>query len=358
MVARAGWHSGFCVRARCESGALGRERVETRRRAERAALDPERVGSLLVRRDQEHVHGDNYAPRPEEAPDGSSAHARRAIRIAARLPVRAALRARSPAGDGGTLRVHYLDEGPATAPVVLLMHGEPSWSFLYRKMIPSLVGGRASRASHPTSSASADPTSRRERSDYTYARHVEWMRAALFDVLDLRDVTLVCQDWGGLIGLRLVGEHPDRFARVVAANTFLPTGDTPPGKAFLAWQRFSQTVEDFTSASSSAWAARPSFPTTVIAGYNAPFPDDRFKAGARQFPMLVPTTPDDPAAEDNRKAWKTLRAWDEAVPHRVLRRGRDHARRRPRIPARHTGLRRSTAHDHRGRRALPPGRPG
>ena len=139
-------------------------------------------------------------------------------------------------GDGGTLRVHYLDEGPRDAPVVLLMHGEPSWCFLYRKMIPVLTAaGLACVAPDLVGFGRSDkPTA---RTDYTYARHVEWMRAALFDALDLRDVTLVGQDWGGLIGLRLVGEHPDRFARVVAANTFLPTGDTPPGEAFLAWQQ-------------------------------------------------------------------------------------------------------------------------
>src|SRR5215468_8035556 len=119
--------------------------------------------------------------------------------------------------DGGTLRVHYLDEGEGDAPVVLLMHGEPSWCFLYRKMIPvlSAAGFRCIAPDLIGFGRSDKPT---ERSDYTYARHVEWMRAALFDALDLRDLTLVCQDWGGLIGLRLDGEHPDRFARVVAAN--------------------------------------------------------------------------------------------------------------------------------------------
>ena len=156
------------------------------------------------------------------------------------------------------------------------------------------------------------------------------MRAALFDQLDLRDVTLVCQDWGGLIGLRLVGEHPDRFARVVVANTFLPTGDTPPGDGVRDWWRTSRRPSR-TSRSAfivSFGCATDTRPTTVVAAYDAPFPDDSYKAGARQFPMLVPTAPDDPASAANRKAWETLRAFDEAVPHRVLRRGPDHARRR------------------------------
>ena len=136
------------------------------------------------------------------------------------------------------------------------------------------------------------------------------MRAALFDTLDLRDVNFVGQDWGGLVGLRLVGEHPDRFARVVAANTFLPTGDTPPGDAFLAWQRFSQTVEDFPVGFIVNSGCTTDLTEAVVAAYDAPFPDETFKAGARQFPMLVPTSPDDPAAAANRAAWDGLRAFD------------------------------------------------
>ena len=213
-----------------------------------------------------------------------------------------------PNGDGGTLRVHYLDEGPANAPVVLLMHGEPSWCFLYRKMIPVLTaaGFRCIAPDLVGFGRSDKPT---DRADYTYARHVEWMRALLFDTLDLHDVTLVCQDWGGLIGLRLVGEHPDRFARVVAANTFLPTGEQPAGKAFLNWQRFSQTVEDFDVGFIVGTGCATSLSAEVADAYRAPFPDDTYKAGARQFPMLVPTSPDDPATAANIAAWDTLRAW-------------------------------------------------
>ena len=211
-------------------------------------------------------------------------------------------------GEGGRLRVHHLDEGDPNAPAVLLMHGEPSWSFLYRKMIPILVdaGMRCLAPDLVGFGRSDKPV---KRTDYSYARHVEWMRAALFDALDLRDVTLVGQDWGGLIGLRLVGEHPDRFARVVAANTFLPTGDQPAGKAFERWQRFSQTVEDFDVGFIITSGCHTELAEEVIQGYNAPFPDDSYKAGARQFPLLVPTTPDDPAAPANRKAWETLRAF-------------------------------------------------
>src|SRR4051812_8465254 len=213
-------------------------------------------------------------------------------------------------GEGGRLRIAYVDEGPADGETVLLMHGEPTWSFLYRRMIPvlldaglrvvapDLVGfGRSDKPAH--------------RDDYSYARHVAWMRQALLDELGLRDITLVCQDWGGLIGLRLVAEHPDRFARVVAANTGLPTGDQPMTEAFLAWQRFARESPDFQIGRVVANGCRTPLPPEVVAAYDAPFPDDRFTAGARVFPALVPTGPDDPAAAANRTAWEALAQWDK-----------------------------------------------
>jgi haloalkane dehalogenase len=217
-----------------------------------------------------------------------------------------------PSGDGsGSLRVHYIDEGPASgAEKILLMHGEPSWCYLYRKMVvpltsagfrviaPDLVGfGRSDKPA--------------ARGDYTYARHVEWMRAALFDALELSELTLVGQDWGGLIGLRLVAEHPDRFRRVVAANTGLPTGDLDMGAAFLAWQKFSQEVPTLPVGRIIDGGTVSDLPPEVIAAYNAPFPDESFKEGARQFPILVPSRPDDPAADANRRAWEVLREFDK-----------------------------------------------
>jgi haloalkane dehalogenase len=212
-------------------------------------------------------------------------------------------------GEGGSLRAHYLREGDPSAPVVLLMHGEPSWSYLYRKMIPVLTGaGLQIVAPDLVGFGRSDkPT---ERSDYSYARHVEWMRQLLFDKLDLHDVTLVGQDWGGLIGLRLVGEHPDRFARVVAANTFLPTGDSSPGDAFFAWQRFSQEVEVFPTGVIVNGGCASDLSPEVIAAYDAPFPDESYKAGARAFPLLVPSRPDDPAHDANVAAWVGLAAFD------------------------------------------------
>jgi haloalkane dehalogenase len=212
-------------------------------------------------------------------------------------------------GEGGSLRVHYLREGDPDAPVVVLMHGEPSWSYLYRTMIPVLAAARLQIvAPDLVGFGRSDKPS--ERSDYSYARHVEWMRALLWDHLDLSDVTLVGQDWGGLIGLRLVGEHPGRFARVVAANTFLPTGDTSPGEAFFNWQRFSQEVEVFPAGFIVNSGCVTDLTPEVQAAYDAPFPDETYKAGARMFPMLVPSRPDDPAHDANVAAWAGLAAFD------------------------------------------------
>lgn len=212
-------------------------------------------------------------------------------------------------GEGERLRIHYLDEGPADGAIVLLMHGEPSWSYLYRHMIPVLTeaGHRCIAPDLVGFGRSDKPT---ERGDYTYARHVEWMRSALFDELDLTGITLMCQDWGGLIGLRLFAEHPARFARVVASNTFLPTGDVTPGDAFFAWRDFSQSVEEFPTGVIINGGSTTDLTPDVIAAYDAPFPDESYKAGARVFPALVPAVPDDPASDDNRAAWAVLETLD------------------------------------------------
>lgn len=213
------------------------------------------------------------------------------------------------AEDGTTLRMHYLDEGPANGPAVLLLHGEPSWSYLYRRMIAPLVNsGLRAVALDLIGFGRSDKPSTPE--DYSYQRHVDWTRTAL-DGIGLTDITLVCQDWGGLIGLRLVGEDPARFARVVAANTFLPTGDQPLGDAFAAWQRFSQQTPEFDAGQIVNGGCMTDLTEAVVSAYNAPFPDERFKAGARKFPLLVPITPNDPAAAANRRAWEALGRFDK-----------------------------------------------
>lgn len=205
-------------------------------------------------------------------------------------------------GDG--LRMAYIDEGPRDGRVVLLMHGEPTWSFLYRKMIPIFVraGFRAlapdligfGRSDKPTATAA-----------YSYARHVGWVRA-LLEGLDLRDMTLVAQDWGSLIGLRLAAEQEERFSRTVIANGFLPTAERPAPMAFHAWRAFSRFSPVFPIGRIVASGCVTKLPREVRAAYDAPFPDRRYMAGARIFPSLVPIDAKDPAVPDNRAAWAVL----------------------------------------------------
>lgn len=212
--------------------------------------------------------------------------------------------------DGGTLRVHYLDEGPADGAVVLCMHGEPSWSYLYRKMIPLLVdAGLRVIAPDLVGFGKSDKPS--EKSDYTYARHVAWMQEAIVDHLDLSEATFFGQDWGGLVGLRLVAENPERFARVVIGNTGLPTGEHPPSEAFLGWQKFSQESPVFPIGQILNGATITELSEAEIAAYDAPFPDETFKEGARIFPSLVPTSVDDPAVPANNAAWDVFKAWEK-----------------------------------------------
>lgn len=213
-----------------------------------------------------------------------------------------------PSGDGGALRVHYLDSGPADGDAVLMLHGQPSWSYLYRKMIRvfDAAGLRSVAVDFVGFGRSDKPA---DRSDYTYARHVDWTRAVV-DELGLRDVTLFCHDWGGLIGLRLVGEDPDRYARVVAASTFLLTGDQPLGDVWHRMRRASQEAEVFDVGRAVQSGCTSPLAPGVRAAYDAPFPDESYKAGVRQFPMLVPATPDDPAASANRAAWEVLSSYD------------------------------------------------
>ena len=212
-----------------------------------------------------------------------------------------------PAGDGDRLRMHYVSEGPAHGDVVLMLHGEPSWSYLYRKMVP-VIAAAGLRAVAPDLIGFGRSDKPVERSAYTYECHVGWMKAFVA-ALDLRGITLVCQDWGGLIGLRLVAEQPERFARVVAANTFLPTGDQNLGDAFFQWRDFSQRVPELPIGFILQSATVTELEPEVLAAYEAPFPDESYKAGARQFPTLVPASPDDPAAPANRAAWKALERW-------------------------------------------------
>ena len=213
-------------------------------------------------------------------------------------------------GEGGRLRVHYVDEGPRDGQTVLLLHGEPSWCFLYRHIIPQLVDGGC-RVIAPDLVGFGKSDKPTEKSDYTYNRHVNWMQAAIIDHLDISDATFFGQDWGGLIGLRLVAENASRFARVVISNTGLPTGDHPLTEAFMAWQHYSKTSPDFDIGRLINAATVRELLADEVAAYDAPFPDDTSQAGARIFPSLVPTAPDAPTASANRAAWEIFDRWEK-----------------------------------------------
>ncbi|OBJ26194.1 haloalkane dehalogenase [Mycobacterium colombiense] len=207
--------------------------------------------------------------------------------------------------EGGTLRVAWVEDGPEGADPILMLHGEPSWSYLYRKMIPVLAAaGHRVICPDLVGFGRSDKPTRLE--DHSYARHVEWMRAVAFDVLDLRNVTLVGQDWGGLIGLRLAAEHPERFARVVVANTGLPHGEQPMADV---WWRFREAITSAPTLDIGAFVqggCRRPMSEEERAGYDAPFPADEYCAGPRAMPGLVPTSPEDPAAAANKTAWTRL----------------------------------------------------
>ena len=214
------------------------------------------------------------------------------------------------------LRLHYVDEGPRDAPPVLMLHGEPTWSYLYRHMIPP-VAQAGLRVLAPDLVGFGKSDKPASRSDYSYAGQVAWIRRWL-EALDLRDVSLVCQDWGSLIGLRLVAELPDRFARVLLSNGGLPTG-TGFSRAFRAWRAFSRYSPWFPIGRIVQSGTKRRLSADEIAAYDAPFPSGKYKAGARIFPSLVPVEPDNVACSDNRRAWDVLEHWHRAV-HLLLQR--------------------------------------
>ena len=207
------------------------------------------------------------------------------------------------------VRIHYVDEGHNDRETVLMMHGEPSWSYLYRKMIPVVVES-GYRVIAPDLVGFGKSDKPAEMSDYSYQKHVSWM-TGLITLLDLRDITLVCQDWGGLIGLRIAAEHEERFKRICVSNTGLPAGKGKPSEAFLVWREYSQKTPDFNIGEIVNRACLNKLEPEVIAAYDAPFPDDSYKAGARIFPALVPTSPDDPAVPANLKAWEVFSRWEK-----------------------------------------------
>lgn len=209
----------------------------------------------------------------------------------------------------GEVRVHYVAEGPADSPVFLLLHGEPSWSFLYRHMIPPLAAA-GFRTIAPDLPGFGKSDKLADRAGYSFQQFVDWMWGFV-EALDLHDITLFGQDWGSLIGLRLVGEHPERFARVAIGNGGLPTGDQAMPEAFQQWQSFVQNVSRLPIGRIMQGATTTTLSKEVLAGYEAPFPDESYKEAARIMPALVPTTADNPASAANRTAWRGLMRYDK-----------------------------------------------
>lgn len=212
------------------------------------------------------------------------------------------------ASTSQTLRLAYVDEGPRDGPAVLLMHGEPTWSYLYRHIIPKLVA-LGYRVVAPDLIGFGRSDKLADRNDYTYERHVAWLSSWL-TAMNLSDITLFCQDWGGLLGLRLVAAFPERFARVIAGNTGLPVG-TPASDGFMQWLAFSQLTNDLPVGKIVATGVTRKLSREEVAAYNAPFPDASYKAGACQFPTLVPITPQQASVAENNAAWKVLTNFDK-----------------------------------------------
>ncbi len=211
-------------------------------------------------------------------------------------------------GRTGEARMHYVDEG--SGQVILCLHGEPSWSFLYRRMIPILA--RRGRVLAPDLFGFGKSDKFTERGDYSYEMHRDAV-LGFMDALALHDVTLVCQDWGGLVGLQLAGHHPERFARLVIMNTALPTGEEQVGPGFMAWREYVARTDDLPVGELFGRSIVPEDRRTpaILAGYDAPYPDRSYKEGAHAFPQLVPIAPGDPGAAKNREAWKTLERWSK-----------------------------------------------
>ncbi len=211
-------------------------------------------------------------------------------------------------GEG--LRMAYVDEGPREGRTVLLLHGEPSWSYLYRSMIgPIAQAGLRVVAPDLIGFGRSDKPAALEA--YTYANHMSWLTALVVDHLNLHDVVLFGQDWGGLLGLRLAAENEERFAAIVASNTFLPAGDRPLGEGFERWRDFALQVPELPIGHIVNGGTARDLSPEEIAAYDAPFPDESYKSGARRFPALVPASPEDPAAPANRAAWEVLERWEK-----------------------------------------------
>jgi haloalkane dehalogenase len=206
------------------------------------------------------------------------------------------------------LRLHYLDEGNKNNPIVLLLHGEPSWSYLYRKMVPVL--SKNFRVIAPDLIGFGKSDKLINQQDYSYQKHIDWI-SSFIEKLNLKNIILFCQDWGGLIGLRIITEMNNRFDLVVASNTALPTGNVLMPESFLQWREYSQHSASFNIGKVIDMGTVQPLSEKVYEAYNAPFPSEEYKAGARIFPTLVPIDEDDPESIKNLKAWEKLKSWNK-----------------------------------------------
>lgn len=209
----------------------------------------------------------------------------------------------------GGLRIAHIDEGPRHSAPVLLMHGEPTWSFLYRRMIPVLVAA-GHRVVVPDLVGFGRSDKPAGEADYSYLNHVLWMTEWM-ETNNLRRITLFCQDWGSLIGLRMAAEAPDRFDRIILANGGLPTGVTPMPFAFTVWRAFARYSPWFPVGRIVKAGCVHELSPAEVAAYDAPFPSSEYLVAARLFPGFVPTAPDDPERQNNERAWDVFRRWDK-----------------------------------------------
>lgn len=206
------------------------------------------------------------------------------------------------------LRLHYLDEGDKNKPIVLLLHGEPTWSYLYRKMIPILSKDFRVIAPDLIGFGKSDKFLNKE--DYTYQNHINWI-STFIEKLDLYNIALFCQDWGGFIGLRIITEMENRFSMVIASNTTLPTGNMPLTESFEKWRAYSQHSQDFNIGKVIDMGTVQPISKAVLDAYDAPFPSEEYKAGARIFPTLVPIDHGNPESIKNIEAWEKLKLWNK-----------------------------------------------
>lgn len=208
---------------------------------------------------------------------------------------------------GPGLRMHYIDEGDPDQKPVVMLHGEPSWSYLYRNVIPPVrQAGHRVLAPDLIGFGKSDKPANIE--DYSYENHLSWLNEWLMR-LDLHHITLVCQNWGSLLGLRLVAEHPERFERIIVGNGMLPTGEDGVPAMFTAWKAFARYSPWFPVSRIIQLGTARTLSRAELAAYEAPFPSTLYKAGARAFPRLVPVSAEDPSSLANRAAWEVLKKW-------------------------------------------------